>query len=291
MINYTISSPYGNINLYLSDKQYYLLDFRLKREFMILTREEKIINQINAAKSTDELETLMEKRSICDVSNFSDINLDGLKMALKVIVRSLYRFPKLRSRLCYIGTHKAYANDIRLLMSGDVSIMKDFGLHYLCDGDITRDLGGLVYRMAEDTLRDSASYVATAINACGFFDAILLDHNDYNSDVYKTLMKEVKYNSISGFHPQGCTGPDSIIYHEIGHLIDDLCGITSSIEFAMLYRRLSHNDILTGLSEYAATSPQEFVAEAFAEYMCSPTPRRISVDIYSLIQSKYKALK
>ena len=291
MINYTISSPYGNINLYLSDKQYYLLDFRLKREFMILTREDKLINQINAASSTSELEALMEKRSICDVSNFEDINLDGLKMVLKVVVRSLYKFPKLRSRLCYIGTHKAYANDIRLLMSGDVSIMKDFGLHYLCDRDITRDLGGLVYRMAEDSLRDSASYVATAINACGFFDALLLDHNDYNSDVYKALMRDVKYNAISGFHPQNCTGPDSIIYHEVGHLIDDLCGITSSIEFAMLYRSLSYNDILTGLSEYATTSPQEFVAEAFAEYMCSPTPRKISVDVYNLIQSKYKALK
>lgn len=291
MITYTINSPYGAIDLYLSDKQFSHLSYRLKREFMVLTREEKLINQINAATSAKELEELMEKRSVCDVSNFSGISLDGLKMALKVIVRALYRFPKLRSRMCYVGTHKAYANDIGLLMSGNLDIMKDFGLHYLCDPDISRKLGGLVYKMAKDSLENPESYVATAINACGFFDALLLDHNDYNSTDYIELMRAVKYNEQTGFHPKSCTGPDSIIYHELGHLLDDLCSVSASMEFAIYCKNLTYNDIATGLSEYATTSSQELIAEAFAEYMCSPTPRKISVDIYNLITRRYKKLK
>lgn len=47
--------------------------------------------------------------------------------------------------------------------------------------------------------------------------------------------------------------------------------------------------IRKGLSEYALKSTAEFIAEAFAEYMCTPTPRPTAATVGSLLDSVYKA--
>lgn len=253
---------------------------------------DSLLAKIDLAGTTKELEAIAEKYYICDVSDFSKITVNGVKKTLKILVKVLYQFPKLRSRFCYVGTHSTYAADIQSLINGDTEIMKDFGLHYICDSKIARDLGGLIYAMARDTLNSPETYVATAVNACGFFDAILLDQNDYEGFAYMSLIRDIKYNEQTGFHPKGCDSPESIIYHEIGHMMDDLCGLSAGDRnFAMLYNSLSYSQIRECLSQYATTSPQEFIAEAFAEYMCSPYPRQLARDVYNLIIYKYQMLK
>ena len=42
---------------------------------------------------------------------------------------------------------------------------------------------------------------------------------------------------------------------------------------------ISDGDVSSGLSSYATMNDREFVAEAFAEYVTSPTPRPIAVAV------------
>lgn len=53
--------------------------------------------------------------------------------------------------------------------------------------------------------------------------------------------------------------------HEYGHAIDFTNGIAENPKFREWYDTLTEDDICKGLSSYAATNPNEFIAEAFAE--------------------------
>lgn len=53
--------------------------------------------------------------------------------------------------------------------------------------------------------------------------------------------------------------------HEYGHAIDFTKGIAENPKFREWYDTLTEDDICEGLSSYAATNPNEFIAEAFAE--------------------------
>ena len=98
----------------------------------------------------------------------------------------------------------------------------------------------------------------------------------------------IRRDSINGFHPKGCTGPESIIYHEVGHLMDYFCKVSSSDAFPLYFGHFSEQDIRSELSEYATKNPAEMIAEGFAEYMCSPSPRPLACLIGRIIDDKYR---
>jgi hypothetical protein len=99
----------------------------------------------------------------------------------------------------------------------------------------------------------------------------------------------------SGLHPSG-TSSYSAIVHEFGHAVDHLItrrgnmfdpkyiGKDATASTAIrksVYKKLgiSDGDVASGLSSYATMNDKEFVAEAFAEYVTSPTPRPIAVAV------------
>ena len=99
----------------------------------------------------------------------------------------------------------------------------------------------------------------------------------------------------SGLHPRG-TSSYSAIVHEFGHSVDHLItrmgdmfdpkyiGKDATASTAIrksVYKKLgiSDGDVASGLSSYATMNDKEFVAEAFAEYVTSPTPRPIAVAV------------
>lgn len=291
MMNYVIESSSGSVTLKLTDTQWNLLNQRLNRVFIKKCSFESMINKIDMAKASSELEEVAEKNFICDVSDFSDLNVAAAKKALKIVVKCLYQFPKLRSRLCYIGSHLTYAKHITSLVNGDSTTLKDFNLHYICSEKSAKDLGKVVYGMVSEYIEHPEIFIAAAMQTCGFFDAIILDKNDYVGFSLMKLSQNMKRDVETGFHPKGCENLDSVIYHEIGHTIDNICDFVSSKEFLTYYKNLTKTDIQNGLSEYATTSAQEFIAEAFAEYMCSNNPRKIATDVYNLLVKKYDTIK
>jgi hypothetical protein len=96
----------------------------------------------------------------------------------------------------------------------------------------------------------------------------------------------------SGLHPSG-TSSYAAIVHEFGHSVDHIItrkgdmfdpkyiGKDATASTAIkksVYKKLGigDGDVASGLSNYATMNDKEFVAEAFAEYVTSPTPRPIA---------------
>ena len=284
------STEGGSVTLVLDRHQYSLLNKRFVRQFLVLCSETRLVEMIDKASKYQELESIAKKYSLCDSCDFSDINIYGAKRALKVFVRILYKYPKLRGKFCYIGSPIGYQKKMERLASGDVEILKEFGLQYICEEKISLQLGVLMSKLAKSIVDGDDSYIAMAVSAYGLFDAVLLDSQDYEGYAYIKLVSDLKHNMIHGFSPRGCYTPESVIYHEIGHLIDYLCNLSENPRLLSYVRTLSEREVRQGLSEYATTSTAELIAEAFAEYMCNPTPREIATRIGRMIESEYKRL-
>ena len=289
--NLVIRAPSGkDIVLSLSQQQMDSIHFRTARQFFKRCREERLLSLIDEAKNGRALEEIVRHYDIADVCNFSDINIYGLRRMLKVIVHALYRYPRLRSKLCFLGTHHTYEDIVQRLMRGDVEMLHAFGLEYICSSQNARELGNFLHELFYPLILDDTSYIATAISALGFFDAILFDRNDFDGLSYVRIISDLRRSAQCGFHPQGCHSPESVVYHEIGHMIDYLCNFSHSPEYSAHMDRFSPREISANLSEYAQTSPEEAVAEGFAEYMCNPSPRPMARWIGEELDRFYRRL-
>lgn len=276
--------------LQLNENQLSLIQSRFERSFYVRCRKEKILAEIDDAGNYRELEDIAKKYYFCDTCDFSEINLYGIKRVLKVIAETLYKYPKLRSKLCYVGTHSGFERLLIKLKNGDKEVLNAFNLQYICSVENAKSLGSLSYNFLHELMGQQDSYVATAMCIFGLFDAVLLDQNDYEGYAYIRCVSDIRYSEKTGFHPKGCNSPESIVYHELGHLLDDMCEFAESEEFGDYYKKLTPDEIKSGLSEYATTSKEELIAEAFAEFMCSPTPREISQAVMQLLNKSYAQL-
>ena len=291
-VNFNVTDQHGRTHtLFLNSTQAELFNARMNRQFFKRTREENVLALIDEAPNYKALEEVAEKYGFADYCDFSDINLYGIKRLLKVVVGILYRYPRLRSRFCFLGSHNGYKKAIDLLLEGDTHVLQRFNLSHIATPEIVRVLGGMADDMIEGLVRSPESYVATAITAFGFFDAMLFDSNDYEGYAYIKMAQDLRYSEEVGFHPKGCGETASVVYHEIGHMLDSLCAMNESAEFKSYFRRFDASAVRRELSEYATTSSKEFIAEAFSEYMCNPTPRPIARTIGEMIDRQYAALR
>ena len=277
-----------SVDLELSEQQVKLILSRFDRAFFKRCKKEIILSAIDDAHNTSELEAIAKKYYLCDACSFADINLYGVKRILKVLVEALYRYPKLRSKLCFIGTHHTLGQLFERMEGGDEEVLRYFNLHYVCTSENARKLGHIIHNILDSLISDHEGYIATAMCAFGLFDALLLDKNDFDGYAYLQVIFDLRKNEVSGFHPQGCNSVEFVVYHELGHLLDDMCGFCTSDEFASFYGSLTTIDVATGLSAYALESPKEFIAEAFAEGMCNPTPRPIAQKTMELLDAAYR---
>ena len=279
------------VELELSEQQLKLMLARFDRAFFKRCRKEVILTAIEDAHNTADLEAIAKKYYLCDVCAFADINLYGVKRILKVIVEALYKYPKLRSKLCFIGTHHTLGRMFEQMERGDEDVLKAFNLHYVCNRDNAQKLGHIITNVLNAIIGDHEGYIATAMCAFGLFDALLLDKNDFDGYAYLQVVSDLRANEASGFHPKACNSVEFVVYHELGHLIDDMCGFYRSDQFNRFYSGLTTADIKFGLSGYALESPKEFIAEAFAEYMCNPSPRPIAAKTVELLDAAYHSSK
>lgn len=283
----TLCGAGEEVTLELDETQISLVESRLNRAFYVRCHKQVVLQEIDNAGNYLALEKLARKYYLCDACSFADINLYGVKRILKVIVEALYKYPRLRSKLCFIGTHQTLEKLFIKLEEGDEDVLKSFNLQYIYTKQNAQKLGRVIHNILTSLIAQHEGYVATAMCAFGLFDALLLDENDYNGYAYLDFISLLRKNEASGFHPVGCHTPESIVYHELGHLLDDMCDLCNSGEFTSYYNGLSALDIKSGLSEYALESPMEFIAEAFAEYMCNPAPRPIAAKVGNLLDTAY----
>lgn len=112
------------------------------------------------------------------------------------------------------------------------------------------------------------------------------------------------------FHPEG-TGINSVVVHEMGHAIDRYVSenVIGGEKFwwqgDRVSRRLWNNDINAAkrkgetvtsgtirdnLSGYASKNHEEYLAEGFAEYLTSPSPRKTATSIGKRMETYIKKL-
>ena len=263
---------------------------RYTRKFHKMCAKETLLADISACTDYVQLEALCKKYGICDYADLSEINIFGSKLLLKVIVETLYKYPRLRSKMCFVGTHSGYKRSMQGLIAGDREVLKRFGLHHILTEEDARAIATLTMGIV-DSMGDEELYIATAISAYGFFDALLMDEHDFDKQAFIKVNAHLRNDEVNGFHPKGCGNTTATVYHEVGHLLDYLLGVSGNAMFMSRYSSLSADVIKREVSTYATVSPQEFVAEAFAEYMCNPVPRPLAMWVGELIDRCYKSLK
>ena len=99
----------------------------------------------------------------------------------------------------------------------------------------------------------------------------------------------------SKWHPEGTDTIKAVMDHEFGHQLDDLLKISGgrygsmgNQTMAEIQKKAFENNIMETLSGYAKTNNKEFVAEGWAEFLNSPTPRETAQSIGEIIVNTYE---
>lgn len=104
---------------------------------------------------------------------------------------------------------------------------------------------------------------------------------------YEDMLKSVQWDMSTGWHPQGCDSVRSIFDHEFGHQLDFAFGLRSNDEIKNLWFSLDgKTERSLAVSSYGAKNIQEFIAEAYSEYVNSEKPRQTALTIGGIIEGK-----
>ena len=283
-----LRGPHGEeVSVSFDERQVAHYEERAARAFIPRHSSEEIESRLEEAGNIPVLERFAIEENLCDVCSLSGINLYGAKRTLGVVVKVLGRFPGVRRYLSYIGTHQGLEDLLSRLQKGDQEVARRFKLRDILSTEDAVKVASVLRAYLSDLALSREKYTATAMAAYGLFDALLLDAEDYDGYRYLTLNTELRRSAASGFHPQGCYSVESVVYHEFGHFLDDLCKMKSQPAFLSYRRSLTDEEVARGLSKYAMTSAAEFIAEAFAEYMCSPLPRPIAAKVGEMLVERY----
>ncbi len=272
------------VNIALARSEYELMEMRRTREFFVRCSPERLYAAIDGANSDEELGAAIVKYGLCDTFDISDCDEELIKKGLCAVARSLYKFPKLRGRLCYIGSSAGYVKKLNALASGGDGL-RQWGLQHI----LSRADGARAARLVADIVGGTlgrSDYLAAQVKAFGFFDGIIFDESEVGGRRDEFLRK-LNANEKNGFHPRSCNTVESVVYHEIGHILDELCGLSRNEAFLRYRSSLSDGVAADGLSKYALCSNEEFIAEAVSEYL-SGAPREISQKTVALLQVAYK---
>lgn len=191
--------------------------------------------------------------------------------------------PKMQDRIQYFGTiEKQLDLDYEHRLAEYTKRLEDNG--------IDRTLAQQVAQ--KKTVRQTSTAYAHSMDttvAGGDYTGIGVG-KPYGSNP-KMFLKKLKKDVTLKWHPVKCDTPKAVFDHEFGHVIDDIYGIALNPKMKTLYDSLPDAKMKTSVSMYASTNINEFIAEAWSEYLNNPTPRTVSKDVGDFIMSKIKGGK
>lgn len=259
---------------------------RLQRRYKPTESIEDMRSAIASACSLDELVDFSLDNGLCDYCDFSGLNLECARSLVLAVTESCFRYPLLRANTCFIGSISGLQERMCSAASGSEEIIVQFELEGIIrGGESVKILGKEGLKALANINKRRDEVLAFAYSLGGLFDALVLDTQDFGGIGYKTLKQTLEADVSMGYHPLGCDNTDSIVYHEIGHLLDNTLKISDSAEFTALKRGYTPAKIAEGLSRYAAYNAQEMLAEGFAEYRCNKNPRPLARKIGELIDA------
>ena len=120
------------------------------------------------------------------------------------------------------------------------------------------------------------------------YAGISLNSDYYNN--YDNVIAERKRQVTNGWKPVGCDTMKSIFDHEFGHQIDKLLNVSDTQNVKDFYKQYKE-EIKEGLSKYALTKREEFIAEVWSEYNNNPKPREIANEVGKFIERLWREWK
>ena len=269
-----------------------LYNNRVGRKFSSERTESEVLLEIARTTDIGELERILMRNEFCDYCSFEAINLKTALMLANTVVKISYKYPRLRAVFCFIGSKIGYLKSLQELCKLNPQVIREYAIDGILVDRSIMDIACVQISAIDKTDYDKkeANVWAQAFGCMGLLDAIILDEKDFSGLGYMMLCRNVAKCVDTGFHPIGCDKPESVIIHELGHSLDNLCGITSSREFKSYYQNLTKEDIESGVSTYATNNSHEFFAESFAEYFCSNSPRKMARDMGALLEKAYKKI-
>ena len=271
-----------------NSRQYARFVERSNRVFVPRISRERMSEVERRAKTATELEELAVMYGLCDHCDLKDLNVEFAHDLFDALVKVSYAYPKIRSKLNYVGSKKGFIDVLRLLAVCDTETVKRFSLDDVCDKEDLVDVAANGIFLIDKTDYDAKKNIlAESFSLSGLIEALIVDEGDFGKFSYRKTAYALKRATD---HPEGCDEPISIVYHELGHLLDYLCGVNGDPDFRRYYDGFLKAEIKSGLSVYAATNAYEFFAEAFSEYECSKHPREIARYVGEYIAEKYQRL-
>lgn len=274
----------------LGEQEEALLELRQKRRFLLRCEESKLHSLVDDAFNEIALKAVARKYNLCDVCDFSGLNISAAHVLMNCVVSVLYRFPYLRSKMCFLGSRRAYITLLRAIAADDEQALRALGVQHICDREFAESFGQGMLRVVDETRESKGTNtLAFAVSACGIADGIVVDEADFSTERFLAVRKELAEGVRCGNSPQKCDTVASVIYHEIGHLLDYLCDVQGDPALSARFCASDRSKIEGELSRYAATSSGEYIAEGFSEFMSNPNPREAARFVAASIEKSYSA--
>lgn len=246
------------------------------------------------ASTIREAEAYAQSLGIPNVS-YSGIEVEVANAMNEALTNAINYCPKLKDQMQFYGTAQArnkgikkeleayyqrYFEDKGYNLPLATKYAKKYASHFV--GKVSSNTYALAYsgEIRGMNITDELRQIV------GRWSGIGVNANIGN-DAAQMLI-QVKHDMSVGWHPQGCNNIRSIFDHEFGHQLDYAFGLRKNSEINAIWFGMTKSERVLAVSEYGGTNINEFIAEAYAEYVNSPTPRPTSVKIGKIIEGMVK---
>ena len=248
------------------------------------------------AKTIKEAESWALKNLGVKYADFGAIHVD----VANDINRVMHNIKRLMPDITTAGigsaqkANRAMKNDILTAYRASESYKKyttDYGVDF-AEKRAKKFASSIVGNVRSDVVAWSTNRESTSIAGYGKVDLSkyrgVYFNEKYSKDV-NNINGIVDRMEKSGFYTKNAKGAGYIMSHEVGHEIDKSINFRNSQEFKLIYdkhTKFGTAYVSSNLSKYGATAngkashkPLEFIAESWAEYVTSPNPRPIAMEI------------
>lgn len=244
------------------------------------------------SKSIKEAENFAKACGI-EKCSYKGLALETANDMNKSLVNALNKCPQIKERMKFYGSAQERNRMLKadLLPEAKKWVRDRIGSFGYSEKVIEQQAKKVVNRFVKSV---PSNVYAMAYNRINEIDSMSTIYNGYTgisvNKKYGSDYKEFSDSLVLGvklkFHPEGTENVSSVFDHEFGHQIDYAYGLRDNAEIKQIYNSMNNKEIKENLSQYATTNINEFIAEAYSEYVNNESPRDIAKKIGEIIEKE-----
>ncbi len=261
-------------------------------EKLLRAEMQQVIEEIEA-KTIKEANELAVKLGVAHNADFKGLDLSAANELIKGIVENKKIFPELPT-FDFVGScqnHNSFLRDVKAkkIFEKNADFLRKKNPNF-SDEEILSAVKRQI-KIAKVSF-NTLAFAKTNEGAKG----ISLNNAHFSTKEIRDLLDENNYFGLVNtvrlkYHPEGCATIKATIDHEIGHQIDNLLNVRTDMHILKLYNT-NKSQMKENLSEYAGTMVEEFIAEAWSEYLnnenCRPLAKEVAERVKEIYKEKFK---